>query len=707
MTQQQVIPYMDEPLLAEALVYVYIAQFVRPDGPNRAGVLMGDCQRYLSQIKELLSKGDIQDAIWRDLRGFVTTATGTQKAQRIMQDRALTHSNRLGMELDAIPPRFIQYLQDIILADELGLSDQGRPVQIGKDIGRYETSVLPGERASYWCLLSNREVRDMRDRLFQMLTTLKLMVKAYSYVSTRGGETRDYLYVPAPELQSFFRDYVAKAELAGCLWPEELEEMHSVFHILDGSTVNREELDRKIPVRYLESVNEFINECLTRQVLIESTHDPAYPYLAVNDIQLYNKERAARYQKPLLDFLLGQSPIKSTANRVRGVDTKLLVPGKEAVSLKPRESSQLFKVMLGTDENNSPVYWEPLTVPNPHILIVGSPGTGKTQTAKSIIFEAVRYSIHSFVIDFANEYGDPYLVELVLKPGDAVTVNPLDLLEGGPTDVVFRVSGILKKIFHLGDQQEGLVRNAVKNAYTSAGITEDDPKTWSKTVPPFSRVKDYMDELAAKIRPDVIAQRTLTRLEPLFDLKVFSASTQVMFDQIMNQGATIYLRDLPTEETKLAVAEFFLRWLWHRVIAEGEIRNQLRLLIVMDEAHKLAYDNSPVADFLRQGRKYGAAVILSTQQPDDFQSKELAFQNTAFHMAFGCNSEKHAQAMAKQMVIGKRDQTRVAQVIRKLKPFEALVAGQASENAERLRVQPYHERIQLSEPSPENSSQNP
>ena len=700
MTQQQVIPYMDEPLLAEALVYVYIAQFVRPDGPNRAGVLKGDCQRYLSQIKELLSEGDIQDAIWRDLRGFVTTATGTQRAQRIMQDRVLTHSNRLGMELDAIPPRFIQYLQDIILADELGLSDQGRPVQIGKDIGRYETSVLLGERPSYWCLLSNREVRDMRDRLFQMLTTLKLMVKAYSYVSTRGGETRDCLYVPSPELQSFFRDYVAKAELAGCLWPEVLEEMHSVFHILDGSTVNREELDRKIPVRYLESVNEFINECLTRQVLIESTHDPAYPYLAVNDIQLYNKERAARYQKPLLDFLLGQSPIKSAANRLRDVDTKLLVPGKEAVSLKPRESSQLFKVMLGTDENNSPVYWEPLTVPNPHILIVGSPGTGKTQTAKSIIFEAVRYSIHSFVIDFANEYGDPHLVELVLKPGDAVTVNPLDLLEGGPTDVVFRVSGILKKIFHLGDQQEGLVRNAVKNAYTSAGITEDDPKTWSKTVPPFSRVKDYMDELAAKIRPDVIAQRTLTRLEPLFDLKVFSASTQVMFDQIMNQGATIYLRDLPTEETKLAVAEFFLRWLWHRVIAEGEIRNQLRLLIVMDEAHKLAYDNSPVADFLRQGRKYGAAVILSTQQPDDFQSKELAFQNTAFHMAFGCNSEKHAQAMAKQIVIGKRDQTRVAQVIRKLKPFEALVAGQASENAERLRVQPYHERIQLSEPSP-------
>ena len=370
-------------------------------------------------------------------------------------------------------------------------------------------------------------------------------------------------------------------------------------------------------------------------------------------------------------------------------ETQAKPDGKEA-HIGSHKTVEFF---LGIDESNSPVTWEPLTLPNPHLLIVGSPGTGKTQTAKALIFEAMKQNIHSFIIDFANEYSGSNLVNLVLKPGEGVTVNPLDLLEGAPMDVVFRVSGILKKIYRLGDQQEGLVRNAIKNAYFNAGIDEN-PNTWNKTVPPFSSIKSYVEKLSIEGKQASIAQKTLTRLEPLFDLKVFSGNTQISYNQIIEKGAALHIRDLPTEETKLAVAEFFLRWLWHRVISEGEIRNQIKILIIMDEAHKLAYDNSPVADFLRQGRKYGASVVLSTQQPDDFQSKELAFQNTAYHVAFGCNSDKHAQAMAKEMVIGRQNQTQIAQMIRKLKPFEALVAGQSEENAQRIRIKPYHQRVQ-------------
>jgi Cdc6-like AAA superfamily ATPase len=690
MTQQEIIAYGDNPFMAEALTYVYIAQYVRPDGPERAGVLEEDCQRYFSQINQLLSAGDIRTAHWLKHRGFITTFKGTQNAQSIIGNRLIIHKSVLEAKLEGVPRRHLQYLQDIIFDN----SNDGRQVQIGREIGRSDT--FDNNRPSYSCLLSNRDIRDMRDNLFQTLVTLNLMVKAYYYVATRGGETRDYYYVPAPELQSMFRDYLAKGGPAGYLWTEELEEMHSVFHILYGpsSIQNWEELDRKIPIRYRESVKEFINECIAKKVITEPAYNKGH-YLTINDPLWYNTERTKRYQMPLLDFLRGQN--RDSIIKIK--DTKpIIIKEPEAIishavpTVSPK-SGHMFRVMLGTKEDNLPVYWEPLALPNPHLLIVGSPGMGKTQTAKAIIFEAARQNIRSFVIDFANEYSD--VVEFVLKPGDAVTVNPLDLLEGGPIDVVFRVSGILGKIFGLGDQQEGLVRNAIKNAYFSAGISED-PKTWSKPVPPFSSIKDYLDGLVADGNQAMLAQRTLTRLEPLFDLQVFSGNTQVVFDQIIKKGATLHLRDLPTEPTKLAVAEFFLRWLWHRVIGEGEIRNQVRLLIVMDEAHKLAYDDSPVADFLRQGRKYGSAVILSTQQPDDFQSKELAFQNTAYHMAFGCNSEKHAQAMAKQMVIGRKDQSQVAQLIRKLKPFEALVAGQSAENAEMIKIKPYHERIQKS-----------
>jgi len=304
MAQQEMIPYADDQFMAEALTYVYIGQFARPDGPDRAGILQGDCQRYSSQIKHLLSAGDIQDARWGKLDGYMTTLIGTRKSQTIINNRLVTHAAQLESELGGIPKRCLQYLQEVICANDFEVSDEGRRIQIDKEIGRQDTFDI--NRASYGCLLSNRDIRDMRDRLFQTLTTLKLVVKAHDYVGTRGGETRNYLYVPAPELQSFFGDYLEKAGLIGSLWSEELEEMHNVFHILECNYNNtlwgQDELDRRIPVRYRDSVNEFIAECLTRKILTESA-DNKGSYLTINDPLWYNTERAKRYQKPLLDFL--------------------------------------------------------------------------------------------------------------------------------------------------------------------------------------------------------------------------------------------------------------------------------------------------------------------------------------------------------------------------------------------------------------------
>jgi len=671
---------MDSEARRQALAFVYIAQGIR----EGAGVLKLDCGPYLSDIKALIVRGAIREVRWYGLQGYETTSRGDLLARETVGKRLDSASQEIKRLLETLPTRCVRYfLEDLIFSNDW----EGRHE---RPINRY----FRDGQDLWFCLLDDTRLKVVRDQFFNKLVDLGLAAKARSYVSTKGGRVYEPVFVFSAELEEHLAVYFQRHEFAGPLFPDDLERSHAAFHLFADwvrfMTTNSMMglLERGAATSV--DIQPIINE-LAQQALIQVDGDT----LRVINKGAYSKTVAERFRKPIVDYLL-ETSVRGTRTEPDATRTELVEEPKrevpEQVAGKSAQDAQSWRIMLGSAENGTSVFWEPLEVPNPHLLIVGSPGTGKTQTAKALILEAVSQGLHSFVIDFANEYGDPLLVGLVLKPGDAVTVNPLDLLEGGPTDVVFRVSGILKKIFRLGDQQEGIVRNAVKATYADAGITNDS-KTWSKAIPPFARVKDFLEEWASEGRQATTAQRTLTRLEPLFDLKVFSANTQVMFDQILQKGAALYLRDLPTEETKLAVAEFFLRWLWHRVISEGEIRNQLRLLIVMDEAHKLAYDNSPVADFLRQGRKYGAAVVLSTQQPDDFQSKELAFQNTAYHMAFGCNSDKHAQAMAKQMVVGRQAQTQVAQIIRKLKPFEALLAGQAMEKAERLTVLPYHERV--------------
>jgi DNA helicase HerA-like ATPase len=179
-------------------------------------------------------------------------------------------------------------------------------------------------------------------------------------------------------------------------------------------------------------------------------------------------------------------------------------------------------------------------------------------------------------------------------------------------------------------------------------------------------------------------------LEPLFDLEVFEGRAQVSFEKVLREGTSISLRALPTDETKLAAAEFLLRWLWCKIQKVGEVQGRLRLIVVLDEAHELAYEHSPVSELLRRGRKYGISVLLLTQQPDDFESKELVFQNCAVHVAFGCNSERHARAMAKEM-LGAGEAA--FDDIRKLNKFEALISSHGDRTTKKVRVIPYYKLV--------------
>jgi DNA phosphorothioation-dependent restriction protein DptH len=80
-----------------------------------------------------------------------------------------------------------------------------------------------------------------------------------------------------------------------------------------------------------------------------------------------------------------------------------------------------------------------------------------------------------------------------------------------------------------------------------------------------------------------------------------------------------------------AITEFLLWSLirYFEVLGPGA----LRCFVVLDEAHKLAFGpGSPVEKILREGRKFGLAVILASQQPEDFSP--VAFANTATKVVF-------------------------------------------------------------------------
>ena len=626
MAQQQVIPYADQPFVQEALAYVYVAQSV---GRNRAGVLMYDCERYRSQIKTLSSQGDIQPTRYYQLDGLVTTETGTEKAQIIMQDKIINKSDFLRKELGEIPPQMKQFLRDIISSDELGLGDQGRQVQIDRNIGRYETS-SSNQGSSFWCLLNNKEVRDQRDLFFQTLTSLKLMVRAFSYVSTRGGETREKLYVPAPELEIFFNHYLAEVGLGSYLWPEELEEIHSVFHILDssnGSLSSRDELDRKTPVRFRDSVGEFIKECLARNVIEESKNDYSFAYLSVNDMVWYETERVKRYQKPLIDFLLVKKPIKPIVTPpTASISGTLPEGGHEAKGISKGEEKHTgsLAIFLGYSPQHEQIYWQPGKSNNGHLLIVGGSGAGKTELIRCIAKELVSHKFPVLMIDFHGDMSpDKTVVQTYdIHEASQYYFNPLEIDTKFPDITPLRaeydfLDAMLINFPNLGIQQRDNIADIIEQGYKQQGITIS-PDTWSNELP-FAFIQNEILNSDDKERQSLSAY-----FRGIFDYQLFSGTKKFSVGEVLNVGIShINLKLLP-ESLRALYADLFLRKLYYTLQTLGEIprgdipdNQRYRIFVIVDEAKLLVSERQGVKAVLNkyatEMRKCGVGLILASQ----------------------------------------------------------------------------------------------
>ena len=66
-----------------------------------------------------------------------------------------------------------------------------------------------------------------------------------------------------------------------------------------------------------------------------------------------------------------------------------------------------------------------------------------------------------------------------------------------------------------------------------------------------------------------------------------------------------------------------LQAIYSWLLRKGHTR-RLRLMVVMDEAHKVAHLKA-VRLLMREGRAYGVAMVLASQQPSDFD--DLVFSN--------------------------------------------------------------------------------
>jgi hypothetical protein len=320
---------------------------------------------------------------------------------------------------------------------------------------------------------------------------------------------------------------------------------------------------------------------------------------------------------------------------------------------------QLNPILLGFDaENSEEVYWNPdqaSGTQNPHVLILGESGTGKTYAISCLTAELAQAGVVSIVFDYgqgfspktlADEFVDATNPVELHASRDGVNINPLQIFPSdlhGPVNVAQRLADTFGRVYKkIGVQQHAVIRQAVLDVMGDAGILQNDPDTWSADLPAFSEVQHKLNNLAGNSQnaQSRFAATAASHVSTLFVFNTFRPSGEKLAwtDMLAGRNRVVVIQLKGLEDSlERAVTEFMLWNLIGFIEAMGPA--PLRCFVVLDEAHKLSFDRgSPVEKLLREGRKFGLGLILASQQPEDFSP--VAFANTATKIVFQVGDER-------------------------------------------------------------------
>jgi DNA helicase HerA-like ATPase len=329
-------------------------------------------------------------------------------------------------------------------------------------------------------------------------------------------------------------------------------------------------------------------------------------------------------------------------------------------------------VLLG--EN---IYWDLGKVPNPHMVILGTSGSGKTQTLKAIVAELFRSSpSQSIVLDFHGDQALPGETYYPLNMSSTHGINPLrvnlDPEGGGPKLQAIAVAASLRRSLQLGVNQEGLLILILEDVYRTKGVVQENRQSWTNKPPHFGDLQDAIDTRAAGGCADSV--KLQIKMAATFQYSVFS-KPQVD----LNNGKLIRidLSKVPPELGSIA-SEALLKQLMdsHRLAGESP---EIKTFVFIDEAKELK--GSKLLDRITaDGRKYGFGVVLASQRESHLSADILANSATKIVLAVDAADVRRVSSRFRF------DAGRVAS----LQTFQALV--RMGQEAMTCKIQPYYLR---------------
>lgn len=336
-------------------------------------------------------------------------------------------------------------------------------------------------------------------------------------------------------------------------------------------------------------------------------------------------------------------------------DQSSIAENKSVGTKDPRPDESLIsvisqlpeRILLGSNTGGGrDIYWEfgHPDLPNRHILIFGASGTGKTYAIQGLLSELGKLGQNSLIIDYTNGFTPNQLEGVIVRQlnpkqhivrKEPVPINPFrqqsdfidDLeIEEAPTNVAQRVMGVFSEVYNLGDQQRSALYNAIR---TGAEIEGSSFNLQSL----LERLRDAQDE-GGPIASS--AASVISKIQPFVDLNPFGREDKESWEKIFSDPSSrchiIQLATFAKDASRL-ITEFCLFDLYRYYRGRGSKNNPK--IVVLDEIQNLDHSlNSPLGQFLTEGRKFGISLILATQTLSNLEKDEKDRLFQASHKLF-------------------------------------------------------------------------
>jgi len=389
------------------------------------------------------------------------------------------------------------------------------------------------------------------------------------------------------------------------------------------------------------------------------------------------RQQKRRFEQEELARLLAQRPLADNGSK----------PQPQPSQSEPVADNGHIAAHMGSNKDGA-VSWRPLALPNPHLLIVGGSGSGKSQTIKAIAHD-LRKATAIVVLDVHGDLALDGATTHELHFESCYGINPLvlslDPKGGGPVAQKEIVRTRLQRTFApMGSVQLGVLDDLLDRCYRGCGITQDDQESWRREPPTFADLEGLLDEEIARKKNSERLQALKTKISPVFDCKVFSKPAL----PINAKGITRIDMSRLGLDIQFLASDVLLRQLFREAMLAGEAaEGDLRYLFVIDEAKLLVSrgKDDPLGIINRlatEARKYGVGLLLASQDLEHFSRDIL--NNVATKLVL-MHSETAIRATASKLLLEKEQ----LQALKE--PFVGLAKFGGS-GWKRVKVQPYFAR---------------